>query len=290
MASQEGTYRLRFNLYVKSGKTEIRLFSLPYVLVVKPNPETKECLYHYSEWSKCSSATRTQTRTVLSKSPAGCVERDKPILVQSCTPIVKETQACAYEYSEWSACDGTSKKQTRRVISRTPVNCIEKDKPVLEQTCTPTEKYVPTCSYEYSEWGECVRATKKQTRTVAAKKPEGCIERQKPALEQGCTPPPTEEEKRHQYFNCLCRCSSGWAGHIGVWYDPEGKSIPECKSSGPCFGGAGAFGCTRRHFFNAPNDCAKGCWEAAFGKGTYDADKADKMRREENKKHVNLSR
>ncbi|MBS4058928.1 MAG: hypothetical protein KG029_00885, partial [Bacteroidetes bacterium] len=29
-----------------------------------------------------------------------------------------------------------------------------------------------------------------------------------------------------------------------------------------------------------------GCWEGAFGKDTYDADKADKIRREENKKHV----
>ena len=27
-------------------------------------------------------------------------------------------------------------------------------------------KYVPACSYKYSAWGECVRATKKQTRTV----------------------------------------------------------------------------------------------------------------------------
>ena len=143
----------------------------------------------------------------------------------------------------------------------------------------------PSCSYEYTDYGECVRATKKQTRTVKAKKPAGCVERQKPDLEKGCNPPPTEEDKRNQYFNCLCRCSSGWAGHIGVWYDPEGKSVPECKSSGPCFGGAGAFGCTRRHFFGGPNDCAKGCWESAFGKGTYDPGKADKLRKDENKKY-----
>jgi len=146
-------------------------------------------------------------------------------------------------------------------------------------------KLAATCSFEYTDWGECVRATKKQTRTVKAKTPAGCVERQKPALEQGCTPPPTEEDKRNQYFNCLCRCSSGWAGHIGVWYDPEGKSVPECKSNGPCFGGAGAFGCTRRHFFGGPSDCAKGCWEGAFGKGSYDPNKADKLRKDENKKY-----
>ena len=146
-------------------------------------------------------------------------------------------------------------------------------------------KLAASCSFEYTDWGECVRATKKQSRTVKAKSPAGCVERYKPELERGCTPPPTEEEKRHQYFNCLCRCSSGWAGHIGVWYDPEGKSVPECKSSGPCFGGAGAWGCTRRHFFVGPNDCAKGCWEGAFGKGSYDPAKADKMRKDENKKY-----
>ena len=95
----------------------------------------------------------------------------------------------------------------------------------------------PSCSYEYTDWGECVRATKKQTRTVKAKKPAGCVERQKPVLEQGCTPPPTEEDKRNQYFNCLCRCSSGWAGHIGVWYDPEGKSDTGMQEQRPLLRG-----------------------------------------------------
>jgi tetratricopeptide (TPR) repeat protein len=147
------------------------------------------------------------------------------------------------------------------------------------------KKEPPSCSFDYSDWGECSRATKKQTRTVKATRPEGCIEKQKPLLEQGCTPPPTEEDKKNAYLNCLCRCSSGWAGHIGVWYDPEGKSKPECESSGPCFGGAGAFGCTRRHFFGGPDDCGKSCWENVYGKGTYDPVKADKLRKDENKKY-----
>jgi hypothetical protein len=165
----------------------------------------------------------------------------------------------------------------------------KKEKPGDDKVTTKTagdgKKAAASCSYEYSEWGECSRATKKQVRTVKATKPEGCVERQKPVLEQGCTPPPSDEEKKNRDLNCLCRCSSGWAGHIGVWYDPEGKSKPECESSGPCFGGAGAFGCTRRHFFGGSNDCAKGCWEGAYGKDTYDADKADKLRKEENKKY-----
>jgi len=149
---------------------------------------------------------------------------------------------------------------------------------------TPPEP-AASCSYTYSDWGDCNRATKTQTRTVTVREPAGCEERQKPTLEQSCTPPPTEAELRHRYFNCLCRCSSGWAGHIGVWYDPEGKSVPECESSGPCFGGAGAFGCTRRHFFAGPSDCAKGCWEGSWGKGTYDPAKADALRKGENRQY-----
>ncbi len=145
-----------------------------------------------------------------------------------------------------------------------------------------TKKETSTCSYEYSAWGACNAATKKQTRTVTAKKPKGCVERGKPSLEQGCT---TQDELDARYYNCLCRCSSNWAMHIGVWWDPAGKSVPECESSGACFGGAGAFGCTRRHHFGTTNDCAKRCWEGAYGKDTWDPDKAEAMRREQNRKH-----
>ncbi|HMK42844.1 MAG TPA: hypothetical protein VK445_01765, partial [Dissulfurispiraceae bacterium] len=192
--------------------------------------------------------------------------------------------------------DGLSGKAVRRGCTTVAVDETPRESTSLGDTPSPVVpitvgkkqdivKEPLVCSYEYSDWGECGRTTKKQTRSVTARKPSGCIEKQKPSLEQTCTPPPSEEDKKNQYLNCLCRCYCGWAGHIGVWYDPENKSVPECKSSGPCFGGAGAFGCTSRHFFGAPNDCAKGCWEGAFGKGTYDPKKADDMRRNENKKH-----
>ncbi len=200
--------------------------------------------------------------------------------------------------------DGLSGKATRRGCATVVVELPPEDKKPgdtnVSETPPPSDptggatkappaevkKTPPSCSYEYSDWGECDRTTKKQKRTVTGKRPEGCVETRKPALEQGCTPPPTKAELDSRYYNCLCRCYSGWAGHIGVWWDPAGKSVPECKSSGPCFGGAGAWGCTRRHSFGAPNDCAKGCWEGAYGKGTWDSKKADQMRRDENKKHV----
>jgi tetratricopeptide (TPR) repeat protein len=189
--------------------------------------------------------------------------------------------------------DGLSGEAVRKACTTVSVTEPPKVTQVAAETPPPppppsappdVAKTAPSCSFEYSAWGECSRATRKQTRSVTARSPQGCVERTKPVLEQGCTPPPSEEEKRHAYLNCLCRCYSGWAAHIGVWYDPENKSVPECKSVGPCFGGAGAFGCTRRHFFGAPNECAQSCWEGVYGKGTYDAKKADAIRREANKK------
>lgn len=189
--------------------------------------------------------------------------------------------------------DGLSGKAVRNACTTVSVTEPPKDTSVAAEAPPPpppppappeVAKTAPSCSFEYSAWGECSRASKTQTRTVTARSPQGCVERTKPVLEQGCAPPPSEDDKRHAYLNCLCRCYGGWAGHIGVWYDPENKSVPECKSVGPCFGGAGAFGCTRRHFFGAPNECSQSCWEGVYGKGTYDAKKADAVRREANKK------
>ncbi len=149
----------------------------------------------------------------------------------------------------------------------------------------PTAAQAQTCGYEYSAWGECSRSSKKQQRTVLRLTPAGCVERGKPVLEQGCDPGPSDDDKRNGYLNCMCRCSSGWAGHIGVWYDPENKTAPGCKSSGPCIGGIGAFGCSSRHFFNASAECAKGCWEGAYGKDTFDPERAAQISKQENRKH-----
>lgn len=45
-----------------------------------------ECTYAYSEWGECDPKSRRQSRTLLSKSPQGCVERDKPVLQRDCIP------------------------------------------------------------------------------------------------------------------------------------------------------------------------------------------------------------
>jgi tetratricopeptide (TPR) repeat protein len=121
------------------------------------------------------------------------------------------------------------------------------------------KKEVPACSYKYSDWGECNRGTKKQTRTVIASEPQRCAERDKPALEQGCTPPPTEEEKRRALFNCICRCGSGI---VGAGYHPEpGGDSPSCAdlANGPCTGGD--WGCFRWHMPSG-GECVSNCYES----------------------------
>jgi hypothetical protein len=52
----------------------------------------------------------------------------------------KQPDACVYQYSEWSQCDERTKKQRRRVISKSPDKCVEKEKPLLEQACTSVTK------------------------------------------------------------------------------------------------------------------------------------------------------
>src|SRR6185369_15783579 len=65
--------------------------------------------FTYSAWGTCS-ASGTQTRTVVSSSPAGCTG-GSPVLSQACTP---PPVACTYTTGAWGACqpNGT---QTRTV-------------------------------------------------------------------------------------------------------------------------------------------------------------------------------
>lgn len=133
----------------------------------------------------------------------------------------------------------------------------------------------PACTYQYSKWGECSRATKIWTRTVIGKEPAGCQETGKPVLEEVCTPPPTEEEKRLNYLNCLCRFSGG---SLGGYYDPNnGKP---CMAWGPLSGwGAGL-----------PNDpkLVKSCLAGAYGKEPDDKDLKNSLDdiKKTNKKYI----
>jgi tetratricopeptide (TPR) repeat protein len=115
------------------------------------------------------------------------------------------------------------------------------------------------CSYEYTEWGECSRQAKKQTRSVVAKKPEGCVEKGRPHLEQECIPPPTEAEKRQNLLNCLCWCTEG-----GYSYNPS--VCAQGKLPGVChyvnIGGADVC-----RVMNPRNqECVVECYQTHYGK------------------------
>ena len=143
------------------------------------------------------------------------------------------------------------------------------------QTVTTTPKEPPVCTYEYSAWGECSRATKTRTRTVTAKKPAGCVEKGKPVLEEGCQPPPTEEEKRIAYLNCLCGACGGTGGG---YYNPSGWGKP-CS----CFGMLNAWPTG----LNTDPKVVADCYKSVYGKPPTpgDLDKAVKGAKNENRKY-----
>src|SRR6185295_2297549 len=99
------------------------------VTVTDPSPP---CIYGYSSWGTCQ-PDGTQTRTVVSTTPAVCTPTTAPVLSQACTYV----PPCVYTYSEWGSCqpNGT---QTRTVIATAPATCSPTTQ-VLSQSCT----YVP---------------------------------------------------------------------------------------------------------------------------------------------------
>ena len=142
------------------------------------------CTYTYDAWGACQS-TGTQTRNLLTSSPAGCT--GTPILSQACTYVPPTPTACTYTYGAWGACQSTG-MQLRDLLSSSPAGCT--GTPVLTRACT----YVPpvtTCtSFTYSAWGAC-QSNNTQTRTLATSSPAGCTGGT-PVLSQACTyVPPT---------------------------------------------------------------------------------------------------
>lgn len=104
--------------------------------------------FTYSAWSACSAAG-TQSRTVLSSSPAGCTG-GAPVTTQACTPPATGGGTCAsFTYSAWGACDAATSTQTRTVLGASPAGCTG-GAPVTTQACTPAldgaALYAATCS------------------------------------------------------------------------------------------------------------------------------------------------
>ena len=141
-------------------------------------------------------------------------------------------------------------------------------------------KEPPACTTIYSDWGECSRETQKQVRSVRKTIPFGCLEKAAPIVEQDCTPPPSPEERRVNFLNCLCfGCQTGlpsMGGHFAV--DGECKGMCSCPApiSGSC-----------RLLPPGDSEKIKNCYASHFGvkdPSKADLDKALQIIREQNKK------
>ncbi len=91
---------------------------------------TNTCSYTYSNWGTCQS-DGTQTRTMLTSSPAGCT--GTPVLTQSCTDGPPTSACSSFTYSGWGTCSNGT--QTRTVLSSLPAGCTG-GTPALSQSCT----------------------------------------------------------------------------------------------------------------------------------------------------------
>ena len=97
------------------------------------------CTYPYSAWGACQS-NGTQTRTMLTSSPAGCT--GTPYLSRTCTYVPPVTTCNSFTYSAWGACQSNN-TQTRTVQTSSPAGCTG-GTPVLSQACTYTPP-APAC-------------------------------------------------------------------------------------------------------------------------------------------------
>lgn len=110
--------------------------SLPGAAAPPPTGGGTCTSFTYSPWSACS-ASGTQTRTVLSSSPAGCTG-GAPVLSGSCTPpapVPGPVTCTSFTYSAWSACSASG-TQTRTVLGSAPAGCTG-GAPATSQACTP---------------------------------------------------------------------------------------------------------------------------------------------------------
>ncbi len=151
-----------------------------------PNPISCTA-FTYSAYGACQPGN-TQTRTVLTSSPAGCTG-GAPTITQSCSYVPPVNTCTAFTYSAYGACQPDS-TQTRAVLTSSPAGCTG-GTPVTAQACT----YVPpvnTCTaFTYSAYAAC-QPNNTQTRTVLTSSPAGCTGGT-PVTTQACTyvPPVT---------------------------------------------------------------------------------------------------
>jgi hypothetical protein len=92
--------------------------------------------------------------------------------------------ACAYSYSDWSACNANG-SQSRTLTSSAASGCA--NAPVLTQSCTYTQQSNP-CTFTYSSWSACA-SNGIQSRNITGMTPSGC--NGTPIVTQSCSYSPT---------------------------------------------------------------------------------------------------
>ena len=134
--------------------------------------------FSYSDWGACQPGG-TQTRTILTRSPEGCVGGN-PLTTQECVYV--PPTCTSFTYNDWGECQPDSTR-SRTVASSFPDGCIGGD-PKLTESCNYTG--VTTCtSFTYNDWGEC-QPNNTRSRTVASRSPENCSGGN-PILTEACT-------------------------------------------------------------------------------------------------------
>ncbi len=83
--------------------------------------------FTYSNWTNCNSLG-AKTRTIVSRSPTGCVGGVSESLVSTCATCN------SFTYSNWTSCNSLGTR-TRTIMSRSPVDCIGGNPENLTGSC-----------------------------------------------------------------------------------------------------------------------------------------------------------
>ncbi|MHB8846403.1 MAG: c-type cytochrome [Nitrospirota bacterium] len=162
-----------------STLTAEQIAAISAALATTSPPTPTACTYTYDVWGTCQS-DGTQTRNVLTSTPAGCA--GTPAVSRSCTYTPPSPAACTYTYTAWGACQSDN-TQTRTVATSSPAGCV--GIPLLTQSCTYVPPVTACTSFTYSAWGAC-QSDNTQTRTQLTASPAGCTGGT-PVLSQSCT-------------------------------------------------------------------------------------------------------
>jgi mono/diheme cytochrome c family protein len=178
--------------------TSAQVQAIATALAGSTTPPPAACTYTYSAWGTCQSGT--QTRTVVSSTPAGCT--GTPVLSQSCTSTPPVVDGAALYTQYCASCHGalasSSKKGATASQIQSAINSVGAMSSLKSLTSAQVSAIAAalsgsttpaTCSsFTYSAWGTC-SAAGTQTRTVVSSSPAGCTGGN-PVLSQACTPPP----------------------------------------------------------------------------------------------------